>query len=340
MKNCPECNASINEELIKCSECGFPLNQKQQIECTKCHVLQLESDRFCKNCGNLLVQNQVVIKSKSVKDANRGNYTIFIILIPIILIGTLSYFTLYPLLFPQPSDYQKIISKINGWKIEQVNKKVYLPDSLCNDSIINSENYKGNVDVSIPHDINLFLDTSYSDISEIINIKEIEKNKDRIRTYLSSQFIDDVIDTAGMYIYFDQINKDNKLDAVVSFYPVLWGSLRGQNPSNFPHEVHLLILSKGDDYVIHENYFKNLESRFNIKGDIHFKRSGRVIYGHSEDYQEGDPYCCPSLKKDFIFDIKGRTLKIEQPNGKYTYAPTNPANSLINMNDDNILNVE
>ena len=60
MKNCPICNALINDTAKYCSECGLNLVRYEVknnlMHCSQCNALIKSKDKFCSNCGFELIK--------------------------------------------------------------------------------------------------------------------------------------------------------------------------------------------------------------------------------------------------------------------------------------------
>jgi len=58
MRDCPYCNASIDEQATKCPHCGKQLNTRQDILCPHCGSRNEADDYFCGKCGAVLISHQ------------------------------------------------------------------------------------------------------------------------------------------------------------------------------------------------------------------------------------------------------------------------------------------
>ena len=67
MKNCPNCNAQMEDDSLFCTECGRPFSQG--CVCTNCGAKLNDEDLFCQNCGqkvnqDLVSDNEIAVKTK------------------------------------------------------------------------------------------------------------------------------------------------------------------------------------------------------------------------------------------------------------------------------------
>ena len=63
MKNCPNCNAQLEEDVVFCPKCGQHLNPptedmaEKENKCPKCGVMLEKGAVFCANCGERIESN-------------------------------------------------------------------------------------------------------------------------------------------------------------------------------------------------------------------------------------------------------------------------------------------
>jgi hypothetical protein len=105
-------------------------------------------------------------------------------------------------------------------------------------------------------------------------------------------------------ISFTLINSDNKIDALITFYPV---DCDGGN-ALMKDQVRLLFLSTNSTYDIDEALINKIEKQFskgwfNING-----ASNGAFYGDYYEYKDSDPGCCPSIHKSFSLDYKSNKI--------------------------------
>jgi hypothetical protein len=91
-------------------------------------------------------------------------------------------------------------------------------------------------------------------------------------------------------IFYSRINDDDKLDALMLFYPI---QCDGGNASMFV-QYKLLILSDKNNYIVNDSllYKINFGDGFNILDSI----NGHFVYGNYFEYRKDDPYPYPSIK--------------------------------------------
>lgn len=105
-------------------------------------------------------------------------------------------------------------------------------------------------------------------------------------------------------IFYDDINDDNKIDALITFQPNSCGG--GNALMNV--EIKVLILSNGLNYIVDEQYFNNIENTFNEGWIFINGLSGSDFYGTYYNYEEGDARCCPTIKRPINIDYKTSSL--------------------------------
>lgn len=106
-------------------------------------------------------------------------------------------------------------------------------------------------------------------------------------------------------ISFTDINNDNKLDALITFYPV---QCDGGN-ALMNAQTRVLILSGGLSYITDDTYIDKVESRFKKGWLIIEKASYGTFSGTYYEYKENDGRCCPGIRRPFSIDYKTKKLE-------------------------------
>ncbi|MDB5223181.1 MAG: hypothetical protein JWN83_1848 [Chitinophagaceae bacterium] len=105
-------------------------------------------------------------------------------------------------------------------------------------------------------------------------------------------------------VFFTDVNLDNKLDAIIVFYPA---QCDGGN-ALMNTQITVIVLSKGIDYSVDDTYIDKIETELKkgwiiIEGALYGS-----IYGKYYEYKKSDGRCCPSISKPFSIDYKTKKL--------------------------------
>ena len=107
-------------------------------------------------------------------------------------------------------------------------------------------------------------------------------------------------DSADINIYYANLNTDNIIDALIAFEPYRCDGRCG----GLDKEVHLLVLSQGDNYSVIDDYF----NKFNDKIGNGFLYLDSIVtktfFGTYYEYTKEDPRCCPSIQRPIKIDLE------------------------------------
>jgi len=105
-------------------------------------------------------------------------------------------------------------------------------------------------------------------------------------------------------IFFTDLNKDNKIDALITFHP---DQCDGGN-ALMNAQIQIIILSKGLTYAVDDTYISKIEQQLK-KGWL---RIDKALYGEITgtyfEYSKNDGRCCPGICR--LFSINYLTKKL------------------------------
>jgi hypothetical protein len=106
-------------------------------------------------------------------------------------------------------------------------------------------------------------------------------------------------------VFYTDLNDDEIIDALICFSP---SQCDGGNALMNAQE-RILILSKGNEYVVDDNLINNIEKGL-PSGWLYIRNAlyGSMT-GEFKDYKEGDGRCCPSIKKEISISFKDKKLE-------------------------------
>ncbi|MGB4776025.1 MAG: hypothetical protein WBP45_12680 [Daejeonella sp.] len=109
----------------------------------------------------------------------------------------------------------------------------------------------------------------------------------------------------NLEVFFTDINSDKKVDALITFRPE---QCDGGN-ALMNTQSRVLILSKGEDYVIDDTSIDNIEDVFKAGSWLIIEGAAEgAFYGAYYEYKDTDGHCCPSIKRPFSVDFKTKMM--------------------------------
>jgi len=104
-------------------------------------------------------------------------------------------------------------------------------------------------------------------------------------------------DMSEINFYYEYLNNDTIVDALITFTPV---QCDGGNGSIWL-QYKLLVLSQGKDYSITPNYFDKFETE---PGFFHLDSvATKTVFGSYFEFTDQDGFCCPSIKRPIKIDL-------------------------------------
>jgi hypothetical protein len=112
-------------------------------------------------------------------------------------------------------------------------------------------------------------------------------------------------DSSEIHYLYQDLNNDNRVDALIYFTPY---QCDGGNATMFTR-FEILIISKGQDYYLTDNYFDSLNE--GKKGFFHWDSlSQGKILGTYFEFRPNDGRCCPGIHNLASIDFDSKTVQI------------------------------